>query len=579
MYDKELHVPKTAADEEASTRATSLYDDSTSQSRPLSQLDPEMEAKDPEKEPTLERTTADLKTPDSPSPEASEYPAGFRLVGIVLALVVTIFIVSLDLTIIATAIPRITDEFHSLDQVGWYGSAFFLTMASFQSTWGKAYKYFPLKTGFLMAIFIFEVGSLMCGVAQNSITLIVGRAIAGVGGAGIASGCYTIVAFSVPPARRPAFTGILGATYGVASVIGPLLGGVFTDKATWRWCFYINLPVGGAAAAIIFLTFRTPAAAKPAQATLLEKVLQMDPIGTSTIMAAVICYLLALEWGGVTKTWRDSSVIGTLVGFVLLLVVFGVNEWFQGDRALLQGRLLKKRIVLVGSMYTISLAGAFFALLYYLPIYFQVVSGVSPSQSGVRNLPLVISVSLFTIISGNLISIFGHYVPLMIAASVLSTIGAGLIFTLGVGSPSSHWIGYQAITGMGMGLGLQIPVIAAQASVEPADISTATAVVLFFQTIGGSFFVSAGQSAFVNELVGALVQNVPSLNAQAVVAAGAGSIQTSFPANLVPGIIESYLSGLRVTFAMTIALVGLSFLVAMAAPWRRINATAATGAA
>jgi MFS family permease len=172
--------------------------------------------------------------------EEEEYPAAFRLAMIIMALALSIFLVALDMTIVATAIPRITDQFHSLDQVGWYGSAFFLTIASFQSTWGKAYKYFPLKSSFLISILIFEAGSLVCAVAGNSTTLIVGRAIAGAGGAGIASGAYTIIAFSAPPKQRPAFTGILGASYGIASVIGPLLGGVFTDKLTWRWCVSLN---------------------------------------------------------------------------------------------------------------------------------------------------------------------------------------------------------------------------------------------------------------------------------------------------------------------------------------------------
>jgi MFS transporter, DHA2 family, glioxin efflux transporter len=134
------------------------------------------------------------------------------------------------MTIVATAIPRITDEFKSLQDVGWYGSGFFLTIAAFQSTWGKAYKYFPLKTAFMLSIAIFEVGSLICAVAQNSTTLIVGRAIAGVGGAGIAAGAYTIIALAAPPGQAAAFTGILGAVYAVASVVGPLLGGVFTGK-------------------------------------------------------------------------------------------------------------------------------------------------------------------------------------------------------------------------------------------------------------------------------------------------------------------------------------------------------------
>ena len=171
------------------------------------------------------------------------------------------------------------------------------------------------------------------------------------GGAGIGSGAYTIIAFAVQPAQRPAYTGLLGASYGIASVIGPLLGGVFTSHATWRWCFYVNLPIGGASAVVIFLFFHAPAASKPVKAPWTEKLLQMDPLGTFTIMAAIVCYLLAIQWGGVTKAWSDSSVIGTLVGFGVLLIVLGIVEWWMGDRAALQGALLRRRAILANCLY------------------------------------------------------------------------------------------------------------------------------------------------------------------------------------------------------------------------------------
>jgi len=350
-----------------------------------------------------------------------------------------------------------------------------MTFGAAQTSAGKIYKYYNLKWSLLTSMLIFEVGSLVCGVAPNSKVLVVGRAIAGLGGAGLSVGGTSIVSFTVSPAKRPMMMGVIGMTYAIAAVLGPLLGGAFTDRVTWRWCFYINLPIGGVAAGAVFFFFHLPAAAAPPQVSWTKKLLHVDPMGIALAMGGITCFVLALQYGGNTHPWDSSVVIGLLVGFALIAIALVGWEIWLGDYAMMLPRLYQQRSLSATAPYQFFFMGSYIVLLYYLPIYFQSILGASPIKSGVNNLPLVLAAAVFALAGGAVVMKTGRAQQVVFIGSMLATVAIGLTYTLDIGSSTGKWVGYQFFIGATMAVAIMHGLSIAQANVGPEDLAAVTA--------------------------------------------------------------------------------------------------------
>ena len=512
--------------------------------------------------------------PTSGGAPQQDYPSGVKLAVIIVALCLAVFLVALDNTIIATCIPRITDVFHALDDIGWYGSAYLLTTCAFQLLFGKFYTHFNIKTVFLLAITCFELGSLICGAAPSSRTLIVGRAIAGLGAAGIFSGALIIIAHSVPLEKRPTYSSAVIGMYGIASVAGPLMGGALTDHVSWRWCFYINLPVGGVTIVLISFLFRAPPVQRKERIGALATLLSFDPMGTCTFIPAIVCLLLALQWGGSTFAWSDGRIIALFVLFGILILSFvGIQIW-KGDDATVPPRLLRQRSILAGTWFGICLGGAFFLFIYYLPIWFQAVKGTSAIGSGIRCLPLILSQILGVGVSGALTTRFGYYTPFMLISTLLMAVGSGLLSTLTVLSSTGMWVGYQLLFGIGSGAGFQQPVIAAQTVLKLEDVPIGVAINMFLQLFGGTLFVTVAQNVFSTRLISNAATALPRIEPQQIIQTGATELRKLVSTSMeLDALLNAYNGALTHSFTVAVALSCLTLLGAAAMEWKSVRQT------
>jgi MFS family permease len=329
---------------------------------------------------------------------ASSHLSGWPLWSLLFGLFLVVLIVTLDISIVAVAIPSITNDFNTLKDIAWYASAFLICQCTTIPLAGRLYTYFPFKVCFIGFLTVFELGSLLCGVATSSTMLVVGRAVCGIGGSGLINGALAIVNIATPPGKKTVAMGMFMAVASLGQIIGPLVGGGLTEHVSWRWCFYINLPVGGAAVAT-FIFIRLPPTEKKIWTT---KTLfwDLDIPGFAIFAPSSVMLLLALNWGGNDYAWNSATIIGLLCGSAAVLAIFVYWEIRQQDKAMIPPSLMKLREVYSACVTALIQGGSMLVLVYYIVLWFQVIKHASPSKSGVYTLPSFLSQVLFAALSG-----------------------------------------------------------------------------------------------------------------------------------------------------------------------------------
>lgn len=311
-----------------------------------------------------------------------------------------------------------------------------------QLSFGLVFQYYSTKWTIFTLTAIFEIGSIVCALAPNSHALIIGRAITGIGGAGIGPGSFLFVTLLVPLEERPKYLGSLGSCFGIASILGPVLGGYLTS-VTWRWCFWINVPIGGLAMIVLFLLAPDlPPPLKPAT-TWRQRITDLDPVGFLLIAPSVVCLLFALQFGGQDHQWSQGRVLALFVVFGVLLILFVVHQARRGEKATVPPRVIGSRIVVCSCVVALCIGAAMVVFAFYMPIWFQVVKGKTPQSSGLSLIGLLLSNVVFVIAGGVLVSTVGYYLPFAVAGGALLTVGAGLISTLAPDTSTGRWVGFE----------------------------------------------------------------------------------------------------------------------------------------
>lgn len=468
-------------------------------------------------------------------------------------LMLGMLLAALDQTIVSTALPTIVGDFGGLQHLSWVITAYLLTSTASVPLYGKLSDMYGRKVLFQFAIVVFLIGSFLSGASQNMLQLILFRGFQGLGGGGIMAMAMAIIGDIVSPRERGRYQGYTGGVFAVSSVAGPLLGGIFTDQLSWRWVFYINLPLGILALIVTSAVLKLPYRR-------LEH--PIDYLGSALMVAGVSCLLLVASWGGTEYAWTSTTIIGLSVAGAALIVLFMLQER-RAVEPLLPPRLFRERIFTVSSAIGLIVGATMFGAIAFLPIYLQIVKGASATSSGLRLIPLMLGVVSTSVISGRLISNSGRYRAYPIAGMAIVCVGLWLMSRLNTTTGLAEVSAYMLVLGIGVGMVMQVIVLAVQNAVEYRDLGTATAGVNFFRSMGSAF----GVAVFGSILTNRLDYNLPRLIPQAS-GLKAGQLLGSTPAQLrmLPapvraGAQQAFSMSLHTMFIWVVPLAVVGFLL------------------
>jgi EmrB/QacA subfamily drug resistance transporter len=475
---------------------------------------------------------------------------------VISALVLVMLLAALDQTIVSTALPRIAADLHGLNKLSWVATAYLLTSAITTPLYGKISDLLGRKKIFQTAIVIFLIGSVLCGVSQTMNELVIARALQGVGAGGLMSLVLAIVGDIIPPRQRGRYMGYFGAVFGVSSVAGPLLGGFLTDSLSWRWVFFVNLPIGLLALFAVATRLHLP---------VFKREHKIDYLGATLLSVSTICLLLATVWGGTTYAWGSRHIIGLLIGGGLTALAFVLQEK-RASEPIIPLHLFRNDIFVVSTILSLLSGIAMFATLLYIPLYQQVVRGHSPTESGLLMLPLVLGLLGASIISGRLTSKLGKYRIFPIIGTLILTFGLWL-FTHITLTTSEWMIGlWMLVVGIGLGSFLQVTTLAIQNSVARHELGTATSVVTFFRSLGGSFGGAIFGTVLISRLAAHLTEVLPagtSLAGKINVSSLQSGVSAQLPPAATHAVLEAFARSFHDMFLLAIPFAVLAFIAAL----------------